>query len=223
MIARVKICCMKSIQEARLAIRYGASAVGLVTEMPSGPAVISQDEIAMITSTIPPLVGSFLLTSANDPAVIIEQQKFCKTNTIQICCPLDISAYDVLRSQLPGISLVQVVHVTGPSAVDDVRRVAPYADAILVDSGNPDSAQPKFGGTGQTHDWSISRRIRDMIDMPLILAGGLTHQNVAEAITSVQPYAVDVCTGVRVNGKLNEEKLSLFFKSVGSVDTGLVD
>jgi phosphoribosylanthranilate isomerase len=219
MITRVKICCIRSKVEARSAIEHGASAIGLVTEMPSGPGVIPREEIQEIASIVPPLVGSFLLTSATAPQAIVGQQRFCRTNTIQICRPIGIDAYAALRSELPGISLVQVVHVTGPKILDDVQELAPLVDAILLDSGDPHLPEPKLGGTGQTHDWSISRRIRDMIDIPVILAGGLTHENVAEAILAVKPFAVDVCTGVRNDGRLDEQLLAMFFESVRSVET----
>jgi len=217
MIARVKICCIKNAAEARRAIQHGASAVGLVSEMPSGPGVIPDEDILRIASTLPPLVGTFLLTSATDPTAIIAQQKFCRTDTIQICSGVEIGAYDELRSQMPGISLVQVVHVTGPEALEEARMRAPHVDAILLDSGDPRLPEPRLGGTGKIHDWSVSRRIRDGIDVPVLLAGGLTHKNVADAIVAVRPYAVDVCTGVRTDGNLDDEKLSAFFESVRNV------
>ncbi|HEU4836183.1 MAG TPA: phosphoribosylanthranilate isomerase, partial [Pyrinomonadaceae bacterium] len=168
---RVKICCMASVKEARMAIEAGASAVGLVSAMPSGPGPIPDELIAEIAATIPPGVSSFLLTCLQDAASIIEQQRRLRVNTIQICDRLTQGSYQDLREALPGISLVQVVHVTGPEAIDEAIAVAPQVDAILLDSGNQSLAIKELGGTGRTHDWTLSRKIREAIEVPLFLAG----------------------------------------------------
>jgi phosphoribosylanthranilate isomerase len=213
-IPRVKICCMASVDEARLAIAHGASALGLVSQMPSGPGVIREELIAEIAAIIPPPIGSFLLTCKQDVSSIIDQQRRLRVNTIQICDRLESGDHQDLREALPGISLVQVIHVTGPEALDEAVRVAPFVDAILLDSGNQSLSIKELGGTGRTHDWSVSRRIRDAIGVPLFLAGGLRAENVAHAIDQVQPFAVDVCSGVRTEGKLDPTKLKRFFESV---------
>jgi len=111
---RIKICCIASIAEAWLAIEHGASALGLVSEMPSGPGVISEDLIAEIAATIPPAIGSFLLTSKQHVGSIVQQQRRLGVNTIQICDRLPTGDHRDLRDALPGISLVQVIHVNGP-------------------------------------------------------------------------------------------------------------
>lgn len=211
---RIKICCISSIQEARLAIHYGASALGLVSEMPSGPGVIAEDLIAEIAATIPPAVSSFLLTSKQDADSIIAQQRRCGTNTIQICDRFHIDGYKKLQDALPGISLVQVIHVTGEPSVEEAVSVAPYVNGILLDSGNPSLTVKELGGTGRTHNWSISRMIREAVDVPLFLAGGLNADNVVEAIAQVGPFGVDVCSGVRTNGLLDEGKLARFVGQV---------
>ena len=211
---RVKICCISSVDEAALAIDAGASALGLVSRMPSGPGVISDDQIAEIASTVPPAIGTFLLTSRQRVADIIEQQRFCRTNTIQICDHLTEGTHRDLKDALPGISLVQVVHVTGPESVEEAVRFAPHVDAILLDSGNQKLAVKQLGGTGRTHDWSLSRAIRERIGIPLFLAGGLTPENVGPAMEEVGAFALDVCSGVRTNGKLDAAKLKRFFSAV---------
>jgi|SRR5437667_2380117 len=213
-IPRVKICCIASTQEARLAIQSGASAIGLVSEMPSGPGPIPEDLIAEIAATIPPAIGSFLLTCKQDAQSIIEQQHRLRTNTIQICDRLESGTHADLRKALPGISLVQVIHVTGPQSVDEAVAVSAIVDAILLDSGNQSLAIKELGGTGRTHDWSLSRRIREQVSVPVFLAGGLKDSNVAEAIRAVEPFGVDVCSGVRSNGALDESKLKAFFAAV---------
>src|ERR1041385_1059942 len=208
---RVKVCCIASVAEAWMAIEAGASAVGLVSAMPSGPGPIPEDLIAEIAATIPPGVSSFLLTCLQDAASIIDQQRRLRVNTIQICDRLTKGSHQDLREALPGISLVQVVHVTGPEAVDEAIAVAPHVDAVLLDSGNQSLAIKELGGTGRTHDWSLSRKIRESIEAPLFLAGGLNPSNVAAAIREVQPYGIDVCSGLRTNGHLDRDKMKQFF------------
>jgi len=214
---RVKICCIANIDEAALAIERGASALGLVSHMPSGPGVIGDERIAEIAATIPPAIGTFLLTSQQRVADIVEQHRFCRTNTLQICDHLTHGTHRDLKDALPGISVVQVVHVTGPESINEAVRVAPDVDAILLDSGNQRLAVKELGGTGRTHDWTLSRAIRERIGIPLFLAGGLTPENVGQAIEEVGPFGLDVCSGVRTDGKLDAIKLRRFFSAVQSV------
>ena len=215
---RVKICCIASIAEAWLAIAQGASAVGLVSAMPSGPGPIAEELIAEIAAKIPPGVSSFLLTCRQDVAAIVDQQRRLRVNTIQICDRLPPGSYAQLREALPGVSLVQVVHVTGPEAVDEAIAIAPDVDAILLDSGNQSLPIKELGGTGRTHDWRLSRTIRESIDVPLYLAGGLKPENVAAAVREVQPFGIDVCSGLRTEGRLDPQKLAAFFKAVSATD-----
>ncbi|GHC16943.1 phosphoribosylanthranilate isomerase [Aidingimonas halophila] len=214
---RVKICCISSIEEARIAVREGASALGLVSQMPSGPGVVTEDLIAEIAATVPPSVGTFLLTSRTEPADIIAQQKRCRVNTIQICDRLAPGAHDFLRESLPGVSLVQVVHVNDESSVEEALEVSRVVDAILLDSGNQSLPVKELGGTGRTHDWALSKRIVQSVDVPVFLAGGLHAGNVSEAIRAVEPFGVDLCTGVRTEESLDPRKLSAFMEAVRSV------
>lgn len=211
---RVKICCISSLAEAELAIRYGAAALGLVSAMPSGPGVITEDLIAEIAVCVPPPIATFLLTSKQDVASIIEQQRRLRTNTIQIVDWLEQGSYAELRAALPGISLVQVIHVSDEGSIDEARSVARHVDAILLDSGNQSLAVKELGGTGRTHDWTISRKIRDAVGVPIFLAGGLKPENVADAIRQVEPFGLDLCSGVRTDGRLDEGKLARFFEQV---------
>jgi phosphoribosylanthranilate isomerase len=211
---RVKICCIRSVEEATLAIECGASALGLVSQMPSGPGVISDQQIAEIAATVPPPIGTFLLTSRQNVSDIVAQHRFCRTNCIQICDHLTGGTHRELKDALPGISIVQVIHVAGAESVDEACAVAPHVDAILLDSGNQGLAVKELGGTGKTHDWTLSRTIRESIGIPLFLAGGLTPENVAQAIREVGPFGLDLCSGVRTNGKLDDTKLRRFFAAV---------
>ena len=197
-----------------MAIACGAAALGLVSAMPSGPGVISEDDIARIADTVPPPIATFLLTSESSPEDIIAQQRRCRTNTLQLCDHLPVSVYQQLRDALPGISLVQVVHVTDASSVDYAIKAAAHVDALLLDSGNLALAIKQLGGTGRTHDWTLSRRIRDAIGVPVFLAGGLSPANVAEAIAAVQPFGLDLCSGVRTNDNLDPVKLRAFFAAI---------
>lgn len=213
---RVKICCISSVEEAALAVRCGASALGLVSEMPSGPGVISEGRIAEIAATVPPPIATFLLTSSTDPTDIAAQHRRCRTTTIQICDRLPKHAHAALRELLPGTSLVQVVHVTNQASVDEALLVAQEVDALLLDSGNQNLAIKELGGTGRTHDWSLSTQIVEQSTVPVFLAGGLRIDNVGEAMRSVRPFGLDLCTGVRANGRLDEGKLGQFMAAVES-------
>lgn len=213
---RAKICCISSTAEARVAVRAGASALGLVSEMPSRPGVITEDAIADIAASVPPPVGTFLLTSRTDPGEIVAQQQRCGVNTIQICDRLAPGAHATLRASLPGVSLVQVVHVTDAASVDEALEVGRAVDAILLDSGNQSLPVKELGGTGRTHDWSLSRSIVQGVDIPVFLAGGLHAGNVGEAIRAVQPFGVDLCTGVRTDGALDDRKLAAFMAAVAA-------
>jgi phosphoribosylanthranilate isomerase len=211
---RVKICCINSIEEAWTAIEHGASALGLVSEMPSGPGVISEELIAEIAAALPPAIGSFLLTCKQDIDSIIDQQRRLGVNTIQICDRLESGTHIDLRRALPGISIVQVIHVSGPESVAEALSVGAHVDAILLDSGNQSLVVKELGGTGRIHEWSLSARIREAVEVPVFLAGGLNATNVAGAISQVGPFGVDVCSGVRTYGKLDAVKLASFFQSV---------
>ena len=214
MTTRFKICCMQNVEEARLAIEHGASALGFVSAMPSGFGPISEAEIEEIVATVPPPIATFLLTCSTDPEVIVGQQRRCRANTLQLVDEVQSRTYTVLRDALPGIAIVQVIHVAGEQSLRDAVEIAPQVDAILLDSGNPSLAVKELGGTGRVHDWEISRRIRAAVDVPIYLAGGLRAENVAEAIASVRPFAVDVCTGLRTDGALDPAKLERFVTAV---------
>jgi phosphoribosylanthranilate isomerase len=215
-VIRIKICCIASVEEARMAVNCGASAVGLVSQMPSGPGVIDEDLIQKIAETIPPGISSFLLTSLQNTDEIIKQQKRCSTNTIQLCDRLTEGTHKDLKKALPGIKIVQVIHVTGEESIDEACGVSNYVDAILLDSGNQKLAIKELGGTGKTHDWTISRKIVESVSVPVFLAGGLNPDNVIDAIQQVRPFGVDICSGVRTNGKLDKTKLKNFIANAVS-------
>jgi len=219
---RVKICCIASEEEAMLAIKYGATALGLVSAMPSGPGVIDEDLIAEIVSKVPPPVATFLLTSKHTASEIITQQLRTRVNTIQLVDFVPYEELKKLRAKLTGIKLVQVLHILNEQSIKEAVTVQQYVDALLLDSGNPNLAVKELGGTGRTHNWEISRKIIEGVDVPVFLAGGLSSQNVLVAIEKVQPYGVDICSGVRTNGLLDEEKLKLLFQKVNGFNFKLI-
>lgn len=213
---RVKICCISSIDEARIAIENGASALGLVGHMPSGPGVIGDERINQIAKMVPPPISTFLLTSETKPQDIINHYRRVNTTTIQIVDELEKREYEMLRNELPNVKLVQVIHVIDHNSVKEAIEISKYVDAILLDSGNPNLSVKELGGTGRTHNWDLSREIRNSISIPLFLAGGLNKDNVRQAIQAVQPFGLDLCSSVRTDGKLDQQKLKDFFNAINN-------
>jgi Phosphoribosylanthranilate isomerase len=205
---------MGSVDEARMAIAAGADAVGLVSAMPSGPGPIAEELIRTIARTVPPPIATFLLTSYQRVDEIIAQQRRCETNTIQIVDRLLHGTYEDLRAAMPGVSVVQVIHVNGQQSVTEALEIAPHVDALLLDSGNQSLATKELGGTGRTHDWGLSAEIVRRSKTPVFLAGGLRADNVSDAIHQVGPWGVDLCSGVRSDGKLDPDKLESFMRAV---------
>lgn len=214
---KVKICCISSIQEAKDAISFGASALGLVAKMPSGPGPISDELITEIVRTIPPPIASFLLTSRTDSKDIINHQKTVHSNTIQIVDALKSGSYEDFKLEIPAIKIVQVIHVIDEKSVEEALEISEKVDALLLDSGNPNLAVKELGGTGRTHNWELSRQIVEQSKVPVFLAGGLKAENVRAAIEAVEPYGIDLCSGVRTDGKLDLFKLEKFFEEVNKI------
>lgn len=214
---RVKICCMGSVGEAKMAIAAGADAIGLVSAMPSGPGPIDEELICRIAAYVPRSVGTFLLTSLTTAPEIVAQHRRCLTSAIQLVDRLEDGAHRAIRRELPGVRLIQVIHVSGPGSIDEALEVESVVDAILLDSGNPRLAVKELGGTGRTHDWSVSSQLVRRVEVPVFLAGGLKAENVRQAIEQVRPYGVDICSGVRSDGKLDAHKLHAFMQAVRAV------
>jgi phosphoribosylanthranilate isomerase len=213
----IKVCCIQDEAEAKLAIEMGATALGLVSEMPSGWGPIPVEDIGRIVATIPPFVSSVLLTSKPTAEDIIAQQRIARCNAIQIVDAFPLDGYAELRRALPGVTLLQAVHVIDDTSIEKAKSIAPLVDGIILDTGSPHGATKVLGGTGLTHDWNVSKRIVQHIDTPVFLAGGLKAHNVAEAIQTTHPYGIDLCTGVRTNNRLDRAKLSAFFAAVATI------
>ena len=211
---KVKICCIQSIAEARMAARAGADWIGLVSQMPSGPGVISEEQIAQIATAVRKEVLTVLLTSKRDADEIIDQHQRTRTDALQLVDQVTPEELRRLRSKIALATVFQVIHVRGEEALQRAKAVSPLVDGLLLDSGNPSVEPKQLGGTGRLHDWSISRRIREECDKPVFLAGGLHPANVRSAVLDVGPYAVDVCSGVRTSGALDSAKLHAFMLAV---------
>jgi len=211
---KVKICCIRSPDEARMALSFGAAALGLVSEMPAGPGELPESVIRDIVAGLPTATGTFLLTAVIDADRLIEKVRACSVNTLQLWDPLAPLDYLRLRVALPGVSIVQVIHVIDRSAVDQAVAAARQADALVLDSSNPQAPFRWESQAGQTHDWDISREIVETVDCPVLLSGGLDAENVEFAVRTVRPYGVDVCTGVRSDDALDRRKVVAFFEAL---------
>ncbi|MDH3493614.1 MAG: phosphoribosylanthranilate isomerase [Acidobacteriota bacterium] len=211
---KIKICCISSLEEARMAIEFGADAIGLVGPMPSGPGVIDDDVIREIAAKVSGEVDTFLLTSETGSEEVVKHHQRANTSAIQLVDRLNKGSHAEIRASLPGVKIVQVVHVVGEESVGAALEQAQTADMILLDSGNPNLEVKELGGTGRTHNWDISRKIVEHSPAPVFLAGGLNPANVADAISAVEPFGVDLCSGVRTDGDLDPWKLERFFRNL---------
>ncbi len=211
---KIKICCISSVEEAKLAISAGASALGLVGPMPSGPGVIDNETIREIAREIPPPVATFLLTSETRADDVIAHHSRVHTSTIQIVDELENREYEKIRSALPAVKIVQVIHVVDEQSVKEACEIAADVDSILLDSGNPNLAIKELGGTGRVHNWELSRKIVETCGKPVFLAGGIKASNVREAYERVGPFGFDLCSSVRTDGRLDPRKLGEFFESL---------
>jgi len=210
---RVKICCISSLSEVQMAVSKGAHCLGLVSAMPSGPGIIEEGLIGQLITQTPPGVDTFLLTSHTTVAPIVDQWNRLRPSTIQLVDYVPTTTLAALKQALPGVKLVPVIHVNNEAqALEQALAMAPLANALLLDSGQPNASIKTLGGTGQTHNWQISKRLVQAVRVPVFLAGGLNADNVQQAIQTVRPYGVDLCSGVRSNGQLDAVKLGHFMQ-----------
>ena len=200
-----------------MAIDAGADALGLVAAMPSGPGPISDQEIAAITKMVPPPISTFMLTAETTADAISRHIDETRPTTVQIVSHIDVEQSRKLAELQPDVRRVQVIHIEDEKSLDLIPVYLPYIHAFLLDSGSPNDDVPKLGGTGRTHDWSISRTFVEASNLPVFLAGGLKPENVQEAIKTVRPYGIDLCSGVRTNDKLDYDKLNKFMAAVSAV------
>lgn len=211
---RVKICCMASPDEARMAAEAGADLIGLVGPMPSGAGVVSRETCREIAQAAPAWVTPVLLTSSERPEEIVSDIDHAGVRAVQVVRHLDPSVLAAIARARPGVRRFQVVHVEGPESLGLIDAYAGWADAFLLDSGRP--AAGELGGTGRTHDWSVSAEFVRRAARPVFLAGGLSPANAARAIAEVRPFGLDICSGVRTDGRLDADKLRAFMSAIHS-------
>ncbi len=214
---RLKVCCIASIDEARLAIAAGADALGLVARMPTGPGPIPDDLIRAIAAAVPPPISTFLLTSETESDAVVAHARSTCASAVQIvddeCGP---EVYGAIRAALPALRIVQVIHVRNQHSIERALNASTHVDALLLDSGNP--AARELGGTGRAHDWTLSRRIVELSQVPVFLAGGLNASNIGDAVRAVRPFGVDLCSGVRTGGVIDPTKLAAFVAALRAAE-----
>ena len=213
---RVKICCIASVQEAALAVAAGVDALGLVGAMPSGPGTVDDLTIQQIASWAPPAVSTFLLTSETSAEAIADHVRRTGVSTVQVVSHIDPAESARLAALLPAVRRVQVVHVEDEGALALMADYAAHVHGFLLDSGRPSLSE--LGGTGRVHDWRVSSAFVRASSRPVVLAGGLTAANVEEAVRTVRPYGLDVCSGLRSEGALDTAKLGAFMRAAARAD-----
>ena len=205
---RVKICCMASPDEARMAAAAGADLVGLVGPMPSGAGIITPDACRRIADAAPSWVTPVLLTSSDTAEEIEQEVRNAGVRAVQLVRHVHPSVHDELARRLPGVRRIQVIHVEDDGALGLLVAYSRRVEAFLLDSGSP--SRHELGGTGRVHNWGISSAFTQASPIPVFLAGGLTPMNVGDAIRHVRPFGIDVCSGLRTDGKLDQSKLAAF-------------
>jgi phosphoribosylanthranilate isomerase len=191
------------------AIAAGADALGLVSVMPSGGNDITDAMIAKIAELAPPPVATVLLTAETKADAISAHIRATNPTAVQIVAHIEPTESARLARLEPHVRRIQAIHVTGEEALDFVDVYSPHIHAFLLDSGRPGEKIPVLGGTGRTHNWAVSSRFVQESTRPVFLAGGLTTENVGDAIRQVRPFGVDLCSAVRTNGQLDAQKLAL--------------
>lgn len=214
---RVKVCCIASVSEAETAAAAGADAIRLVGAMPSGPGPIEDRVIAEVARWAPPALSTFLLTSETTAAGIADHVRRTGVSVVQVVSHIPVEEAAELAARLPTAKRVQVIHVEGEDALELMAGYAPHVHGFLLDSGRPSAAE--LGGTGRVHDWSVSAEFVQRSPRPVFLAGGLSAANAAEAVRTVRPYGLDVCSGLRTDGALDRDKLDAFMAAVSAADT----
>lgn len=195
MYTRVQVAGVSSLEEATYLVEHGVDALGFTLRLPSGVHDGLTEELARrIIAALPPFVGRVLITYIDNPGEAIDLCRFLGVDCLQLHGPFPEREIDRIRVALPHLKVLRAVHVVDASAVDEARRLARRVDALILDTYDPQSG--RHGATGKVHDWELSRQIVAAVQRPVILAGGLTSDNVRHAIATVHPWAVDVHTGV---------------------------
>jgi len=207
---RVQIAGVSTLEEALATAEAGADALGFTVRLPHGMHDgLTEAKARGIVAALPPFVASVAISYVETPRQAVELCRYLGVSTLQLHGPFPTQELPLIRAGLPHLKLIRAVHVTGPEALAQARSLARHVDALILDTFDP--ASGRHGATGKTHDWGLSRQIVSEVRVPVILAGGLTPDNVAAAIAAVQPWGVDVHTGVEnPDGTRNLDKVRAF-------------
>ncbi|MBX3023415.1 phosphoribosylanthranilate isomerase [bacterium] len=213
---RVQIAGVSSLEEAIAAADAGGDALGFTLRLPTGVHdELTEPKARGIIAALPPFVATVAITYVETPRQAVELCRYLGVTTLQLHGAFPTHEIPVLRVGLPHLKIIRAVHVTGPEARAQARALARQVDALILDTYDP--ATGRHGATGKTHDWRISRDIVAEVPVPVILAGGLTPDNVADAIAAVRPWGVDVHTGVEnPDGSRNLDRIRAFVRAAKS-------
>lgn len=199
---KVKICGITNLEDAMQAISFGADALGFQVGMRHKTEdEVSPKEAKVIVASLPPFVSYVMVTHLQDAKTIISLLELIqKTTTVQLHDnnDMDLKEISAIREKIPSVRIIKAIHIDGSEAcLQKLHNYDGLVDALILDSVN--LKEDRIGGTGMTHDWILSKKMVDNSHLPIILAGGLTPDNVQNAIRSVGPYAVDVNSGVKIS------------------------
>lgn len=222
---KVKICGMRCAEDVDMAVRCGADAVGFITEVPvHTPRKIDSDTASRLIGRVPPFVDSVLVIMPADARQALELIRKGRPDAIQIHNDLGARDIGMIRDGLDGnrqriIKTLTVPAGAGRAARSLIAQIEELESSGLIDAVLLDSAKAGMsGGTGLTHDWSVSREIVENTEIPIILAGGLRPENVRSAVEEVRPFAVDTASGVETEGKKDPAKVSRFIKEARCIN-----
>ena len=207
---RSKICGINSLEDVNVVLKSGAHALGFLVGITHlAEDKVSNEEAKTLIEGLPPYVSSVAVTHLTNVNEIIELVKYLGVTTVQIHDYIPPEAVKVVRDMLQCVKIIKAVHVVDEDALAVAKSFVPYVDAILLDS----RTNERLGGTGMTHNWNISAKIVQAVKKPVILAGGLTSDNVYEAVIKVKPFGVDVNSGVETKYKKDFLKVSKFISN----------
>jgi phosphoribosylanthranilate isomerase len=207
---RVQVAGISTLEDALACERAGVDAIGFTIGLPTGPHNdLDEAAAARIVRALPPFIVPVLITYRVTAAEVVPMCRAIGLSQVQLHAPADPAEIARMREAIPGLKVILAVNVTGPEALDLARERARHADALILDTYDP--ATGRHGATGKTHDWSLSARIVEAVEVPVILAGGLNPANVGAAIRRVRPWGVDVHTGVeRPDGTTDHDLVRAF-------------
>ncbi len=211
---RVKICGITRKEDLAVAVDAGADAVGFLVGVPASPRNLTPERAETLLRHVPVFVDSVVVTAPQSIEGLAEICERLKPTAIQIHGKKSFDASEI-RERTKGTRLIKTVYVTKDALNEAAIEELKLFDAVLLDS----FTKGQYGGTGMVHDWTLSKQIREAVaPLPVILAGGLKPENVKEAVQTVQPYAVDVASGVELRPAIKDhEKVRAFVENAKEI------